>query len=104
MLADKRINIIVVGCAEFFEVSPVKIWMKSKTGVKGKLGDARCLAMYLVREKLKMKLEDIAQVFNRHHTTVMYACERGAQLVSDSEHAKTAYEEISKRIEKCQQA
>ena len=46
--------------------------------------EARQVAMYLIRKLAEMSYPDIGKEFGKNHTTVMYACNRIEQELSNS--------------------
>ena len=59
----------------------------------------RHLAMYVMRNELKLPLEEIGAIFGgRDHTTVMYAVDKVTKLLSDSEGLRIELANVKKKI------
>lgn len=94
---DKRKQIktddIIKICADFYGTTPEMIKSSQRTG---DIKVARQVAIYLAREILDLSFPNIAQSFNKNHTTIIYSYEK---LKKDIELDKKLADEI-KKIEK----
>src|SRR5574341_262244 len=75
---------IIMAVADFYEISPDDLMGRGRSR---EVSVARQVAMYLAREVADSPLQQIGEVLGgRNHSTVLYSCERIAELVAiDSE-------------------
>jgi len=71
---------IIAAVADFYRVSPADIAGRDRSR---EVSNARQVVMYLAREAANASLADIGEALGgRNHSTVLYSCERVADLVS----------------------
>ena len=63
------------------------------------IAEPRQIAMYLCRNILEMTYPEIGQSFgNRHHTTVIHACDKVAKDVSTNSELSRIIDDLTKRV------
>lgn len=83
---------VIEATAEYFKITHEQLMGKERTR---RYSHPRMLAMVLMRQMFEMTYEAIADVFGRHHSTVMHAQKR----VAMSLHADRHLAELRKRVE-----
>lgn len=83
--------------SDVFDVTEDQLRAKTR---KQEIVIARQTAMYLTKELTQLPLKTIGSHFGgRDHSTVIYACQIVADLLSNDDHFREKYERIKKRIE-----
>ena len=79
-------DMIIEETARYYAINPDDIKGRQKTK---NIALARQIAMYIIRTKTNLSLNDIGVIFNRDHTTVMHATDKVEENIkSSSEFAK----------------
>ena len=63
---------IIKGVEAYYSLAPGSVYDKCRTRT---VAEARQISMYICRKHTQRSLSEIADIFHRHHTTVIYALE-----------------------------
>lgn len=64
----------------------------------------RQVAMYVAREYSNASFPTLGKVFGRHHATVIYACQKVAEMMKQPGHARTMVTMMRNALERKEQA
>lgn len=81
---------------DFYNVRPDEFDSQRRDAA---IAEPRQIAMYLCRNILEMTYPEIGQSFgNRHHTTVIHACDKVAKDVSTNSELSRIIDDLTKRV------
>ncbi|MFT4231027.1 MAG: chromosomal replication initiator protein DnaA [Microbacterium sp.] len=87
---------IVTATAQYFKLTVDDLYGSSRSQF---IAQARQIAMYLCRERTNLSLPKIGQLFGkRDHTTVMYACKKISELMSERRSIYNQVTEITAQL------
>jgi chromosomal replication initiator protein len=93
---QRSISEIKAAACEQFGISPEELISAARTA---RLAWPRQVAMYLARELTQESLPAIGREFGgRDHTTVLHACKRTSERISENTSSRTAVEELRTRL------
>jgi len=88
-------EIIIENCAEYFNVSKKDILSTARSK---EIQEARQAAIYLVREMLDASFPATGEIFNKNHTTVLYAYNKMKKDLQTNKPLQNTIEEIEKMM------
>lgn len=88
-------EIIIENCAEYFSVSAKDILSTARSK---EIKEARQAAIYLVREILDTSFPTTGEIFNKNHTTVLYAYNKMKKDLQTNKPLQNTIKEIEKMI------
>lgn len=86
---------VIKTVAEFYKINWLELMSRRRTR---EVADARQIAMYLIRNNSKLGVVEIGRLFNRDHSTVIYATQTVQDLIDTDKSYRFNVKEIEKKL------